>query len=64
VIFADVNKQNYNIDLSEIKKVITPKTKAIIVVHLFGNPIEDIQEIVNFCKENNIFLIEDCAQAH
>ena len=64
VVFADVDKQSYNITLDEIKKVITPKTKAIIVVHLFGNPIKDIQEIVDFCKENKIFLIEDCAQAH
>lgn len=64
VIFSDVNKNNYNINLEEIKKVITPKTKAIIVVHLFWNPISDIVEIVNFCKEKNIFLIEDCAQAH
>jgi perosamine synthetase len=35
VVFADVSKQDYNINLKEIKKVITPKTKAIIVVHLF-----------------------------
>lgn len=64
VVFADVSKKNYNTNLEEIKKVVTPNTKAIIVVHLFWNPIDDIQEIVNFCKQNNIYLIEDCAQAH
>ena len=64
VIFSDVDKKTYNLNLSEIKKVLTPKTKAIIVVHLFWNPISDILEIADFCKENNLFLIEDCAQAH
>jgi len=64
VVFADVSKSNYNLNLEEIKKVITLKTKAVIVVHLFGNPITDIQEIADFCKQNNIYLVEDCAQAH
>lgn len=64
VIFADVSKNNYNITLENIKKVITDNTKAIIVVHLFWNPIAEIKEIAEYCKENNIKLIEDCAQAH
>ena len=64
VIFADVDKKTYNITLENIKKVITPNTKAIIVVHLFWNPVSEIEEISKFCKENNIYLIEDCAQAH
>ncbi len=64
VIFADVCEKTYNITLEEIKKVITPNTKAIIVVHLFWNPIEEIQEIAEYCKQKNIKLIEDCAQAH
>lgn len=64
VIFADVNPHSYNITLDEIKKHTTPKTKAVIVVHLFWNPINEIQEILDYCKENNIYLIEDCAQAH
>jgi perosamine synthetase len=64
VVFADVDKKTYNITLEEIKKVKTPNTKAIIVVHLFGNPIKEIKEISEYCLENNIKLIEDCAQAH
>lgn len=64
VVFADVSMKNYNITLEDIKKVKTTKTKAIIVVHLFWNPIAEIQEIADFAKENNIKLIEDCAQAH
>lgn len=64
VKFADVDIQTYNVTLEEIKKQFTPKTKAIIVVHLFWNPVSDIQEISDFCKEHDIYLIEDCAQAH
>lgn len=64
VVFADVDKNSYNITLENIKKVFTPKTKAIIVVHLFGKPVDEIEEIVQFCKENNVKLIEDCAQWH
>ena len=64
VIFSDVSKKSYNITLEEIKKVVTKNTKAIIVVHLFGNPISEIKEIAEYCIKNNIKLIEDCAQAH
>lgn len=64
VIFADVDKKEYNISLEEIQKVITPKTRAVIIVHLYGNPVKDTQEIYEFCKSKNIWLIEDCAQAH
>lgn len=64
VIFTDVDKETYNITLDSIKKVITPNTKAIIVVHLFGNPINEIKEIAEYCLGKNIKLIEDCAQAH
>ena len=52
----------YNIDPEEIKKKITPKTKAIIAVHLYGQPCQ-MDEISKIATENNLFLIEDCAQA-
>jgi len=64
VVFADVDKKTYNITLEEIKRLTTDNTKAIIVVHLFGKPISEIGEIVKYCLENKIKLIEDCAQAH
>ena len=51
-------------ELEEIKRLTTDNTKAIIVVHLFGKPISEIGEIVKYCLENKIKLIEDCAQAH
>jgi perosamine synthetase len=52
-----------NTSLYSIKKCITAKTKAIIVVHTYGEPVEDIQAIADFCKQKNIFLVEDCAES-
>ncbi len=53
-----------NISLEQIKKVITHKTTAVIVVHTYGEPVLDIQEIVDYCQERNIKVIEDCAESH
>ena len=62
-ILADICPNTYGINLSTIKKVFTKKTKAIIPVHLYGN-VSYMSEIEKFCKENNLFLIQDAAQAH
>ncbi len=62
-VWADIDPDTRVVTLEEIKKVVTPKTKAVVVVHLYGFAIPDIEEIANFCKENNIILIEDVAQA-
>lgn len=64
VVFADVDLKTYNISFEDIKNKVTKNTKAIIVVHLFWNPIANIEEISKFCNKNNIKLIEDCAQSH
>jgi len=61
-VFADI-KEDFNIDCEEIQKRITPKTKAIIAVHLYGLPC-DMDEIKELAKEHDFVLIEDCAQAH
>lgn len=61
-IFADIKKNTYNIDPQEIKKKITPKTKAIIPVHFSGQPC-DMDEINEIAEENNLFVIEDAAHA-
>ncbi|MDA7798284.1 DegT/DnrJ/EryC1/StrS family aminotransferase [Planktomarina temperata] len=61
-IFADVEVDQYCLDIKSIKKCVTEKTKAIIAVDLFGNPF-DAQKIMDFAKSKNIFVIEDCAQA-
>ena len=60
-VFADVDINTYNIDPKSIRDKITPKTKAIITVALFGLSPE-YDEILEICKEHNIFLIEDNAE--
>lgn len=62
-VLADVDPISQNITVDSIQKVITPKTKAIIVVHLAGWPCE-MDSIMELAKKNNLFVIEDCAQAH
>ena len=61
-VFADIKKDTYNIDPNEIKKKITPKTKAIIPVHFAGQPC-DMDEIMEIAEENNLYIIEDAAHA-
>ena len=63
VVFVDIEPDYYTIDISKIEEKITSKTKAIIPVHLFGQPAE-IDSIKRICDEHNLYLIEDCAQAH
>jgi dTDP-4-amino-4,6-dideoxygalactose transaminase len=62
-VFADIDPTSGNMTAETIKAVCTPKTKAVIVVHLAGWPC-DMDPIVFLCRSKNIFLIEDCAQAH
>jgi len=63
VLWADIDFDTRVVTLESIKRCITPNTKAIVVVHLYGFIIPQIQEIADFAKENNILLIEDVAQA-
>ncbi len=63
VVFIDADSQTYNIDVKKIEEKITSKTKAIIPVHLYGQPA-DMLEIVSIAKKHNLFIIEDSAQAH
>ncbi len=62
-VLADVKKYSYTVDPAEIRRKITKKTKAVIIVHIAGIPCEDVNEIRNICDSNKIFLIEDCAHA-
>lgn len=62
-IFVDVLAEERTIDPVGVKEKITDKTKAIIPVHLYGLPAR-MNEIVGIAKSNNLFVIEDCAQAH
>ena len=62
-VFADVDRQSQNITAESILKVLTPRTKAIIAVHLAGWPCE-MDEILELARERDIKVVEDCAQAH
>ena len=61
-IFADIDPYSYNVTAATIEKRITPKTKAIIVTHLFGNPCE-MKAIMALAKRCGLPVIEDCAQS-
>lgn len=61
-VFVDINDDTFNIDITEIENKITPKTKAIIPVHLYGQPA-DMDPIIEIAKKYDLFVIEDCAQA-
>lgn len=61
-VFADVDG-SYTMDPADVERKITARTKAIIVVHLFGNPC-DMDAMVAVARKHHIALIEDCAQAH
>ena len=63
VIFADINPKTLNIDCDTTKHLITKRTRAIIPVHLYGQPA-DLEALNKLCAENEIFLIEDAAEAH
>jgi len=62
-VFADVDKETLNIDPSLIEDRITPKTKAIIPVHLFGHPV-DWDPLMELAEKHGVQVIEDAAQAH
>lgn len=62
-IFADVEPGTFNLDPEKVKEKITERTKAIIVVHCWGQPA-DMDKIMDIAKEHNIYVIEDCSQVH
>lgn len=62
-VFADIQPDTFNLDPRDVERKITPKTKAIIAVHLFGNP-SDMDELLQVARKHKIVLVEDCAQAH
>lgn len=60
--FADCAPGQYNIDVDGIREALTPRTKAVIAVHLFGQPV-DLKALQEFCVNHDLWLIEDAAQA-
>jgi len=62
-VFVDINIDNFAMTLESIKGAVTKKTKGIVLCHILGfNAITD--EIVDFAKQNDLFLIEDCCESH
>ncbi len=61
-VFADVDAKSMNIDAKSIESLITPRTKAIVPVHLYGRPC-DMQTVMDVARKHNLYVIEDVAQA-
>ena len=61
-VLVDVDPQTFNLDPEAVRKAITPKTKAIVPVHLFGQPAH-MDSIMQIAQDHNLFVIEDTAQA-
>lgn len=61
-VFVDSLESSWQIDPEDVKRKISDKTKAIMIVHLYGHPCE-MDELVKISKDNNIYLIEDCAES-
>lgn len=62
-VFVDCNPHTWNVDINELEKRITPKTKAIMAVHLYGQPC-DMEAILNLANKHNLLVIEDASHAH
>ena len=61
--FADVEEQRWTLDLAHLERAWSPKTRAVIPVHLYGHPA-DMEPILAFARQKKLFVIEDAAQAH
>ena len=61
-VLVDINPDTFNMDANLIEEKITPKTKAILPVHLYGQPC-DMEKIMTIAKKHNLYVIEDCCQA-
>jgi len=62
-VFADITALTYTIDPADVARKITPRTKAIIPVHLYGQPA-DMDPLMALASKHGLFVLEDCAQAH
>jgi dTDP-4-amino-4,6-dideoxygalactose transaminase len=62
-VLVDIHPETYNMDVSKIEAAITPRTKAIIPVHIYGNPV-NMGALMKLAHAKNLMIFEDCAQAH
>ena len=63
VVFADVDPKTYNLDVEQAEARLTPRTRAIIAVHLYGQPAP-MEALADLCRRSGVQLVQDCAQAH
>ena len=63
LVWADISLDSLTIDADSAIGLITPRTKAVVIVHLYGRMAPATNQLVSFCKERGIFTVEDCAQA-
>ena len=61
-VFVDIDPDTLNIDLEQVEHAINDKTRAVIPVHLFGQPV-DMEALVQLCDAKNLLIVEDCAQS-
>lgn len=64
VVYADSNRFDLCLSFEDMKSRVTKDTRAVIVVHIGGHIAFEIEKFSDYCKQNNIYLIEDCAHAH
>lgn len=62
-VYVDIDETTFNLDPKLVEKAITPRTKAILPVHLYGQPC-DLDPLLEICRKHNLALVEDAAQAH
>lgn len=61
-ILSDIDRESWGLDVEKVRQKVTKKTKAVLAVHLYGNPCR-IKELRELCDEKGIYLVEDCAEA-
>ena len=62
-VFVDIDPETYTMDWTQLSRVLTPRTRAIVPVHLYGHPVE-MQPVLEFAQEHGLWVIEDASQAH
>jgi dTDP-4-amino-4,6-dideoxygalactose transaminase len=62
-VYVDIDEKSFNIDVEQVASAITPRTKALLPVHLYGQPA-DLDALLTICRKHNLALVEDAAQAH
>jgi dTDP-4-amino-4,6-dideoxygalactose transaminase len=62
-VYLDIDMETYTVDPDLLDAALSVKTKAVILVHLYGHPAR-AKEVAEWCQNNSLFLIEDCSQAH